>query len=573
MGLVAALGQEEIALGLGFDALGQDGEAHLGAQGDDGAGDGGVVIVPRQPAHEALIDLQLVRGQALETGQGGIAGAEVIDADHDPPLAQPIEHRADLAMPLHHHRLGDLQLQAGRRQAAVRQGLMDPRQQIAALDLQPGDVDRHPAHGQTRVEPGAALPAGLPQHPGAQFADQAGILGHGDEARGRNQALLGMGPAGQGLDADQGTGAQVDLRLVVEPQLVQLQGLAQLSLQQDALEGGVGHVLGIELVVVASPVLGAVHGGIGVLQQGLDRLAIAGIDADAHAGGDIELMGAQPQRRGEGLDEAVGLEGGLLPGGQVFRQHHELIAAEPGEGVILAHDGLKTRGDGLQQVVAQVMAQAVVDPLEAIQVDEDHRQNLGLPLGGLQGVLKPGAQQQAVRQAGHGVVMGQVLELGLVVFQGADVGEDADALGQITARVPHRAEGQPDGIAVIGPGDVVLPAAIPDLAAPTAGLGHGAPDGAIEGRLLAVAAELVEGLANDLPLRIAGDVGEGAIDRLDMAPGVRDHDPFLGVREHHVPGAQVAQQATAVTLILEQGAEHQGREELQQPQGGARLPQ
>ena len=53
-------------------------------------------------------------------------------------------------------------------------------------------------------------------------------------------------------------------------------------------------------------------------------------------------------------------------------QHGELVAAEPGHRVAVAHRRAQPVGDLDQQLVAGRVAEAVVDLLEAVQVEEQH---------------------------------------------------------------------------------------------------------------------------------------------------------------------------------------------------------
>ena len=78
-------------------------------------------------------------------------------------------------------------------------------------------------------------------------------------------------------------------------------------------------------------------------------------------------------------------------GGTETRQHeHEFVAAEPRDGVALA-DGLRQPlADRLQELIAGVVTQRIVDPLEVIEVEKEAcdlravakrlRQNLPQPL-------------------------------------------------------------------------------------------------------------------------------------------------------------------------------------------------
>ena len=60
---------------------------------------------------------------------------------------------------------------------------------------------------------------------------------------------------------------------------------------------------------------------------------------------------------------------GLL---MLFQHQQELIAAQTGQHVLAAHVHGQALGQGDQQFVADRIAQAVVDVLEAIQVDVQH---------------------------------------------------------------------------------------------------------------------------------------------------------------------------------------------------------
>ncbi len=61
-----------------------------------------------------------------------------------------------------------------------------------------------------------------------------------------------------------------------------------------------------------------------------------------------------------------------------LEQHHELIPGKPGDGVGPGQAVHQPPGDLLQQMVGRLVAQAFVEHLEAIQVDEEHGQ---VPVG------------------------------------------------------------------------------------------------------------------------------------------------------------------------------------------------
>ena len=86
---------------------------------------------------------------------------------------------------------------------------------------------------------------------------------------------------------------------------------------------------------------------------------------------------------------------------------HELVATQPGQGVGGADRGADPLGDGAQQPVAGGMAQRVVDVLEAVEVEQQHRDHAALAAGAGQLLAEPVVQQGAVGQAGEQIVQGQ----------------------------------------------------------------------------------------------------------------------------------------------------------------------
>jgi hypothetical protein len=57
--------------------------------------------------------------------------------------------------------------------------------------------------------------------------------------------------------------------------------------------------------------------------------------------------------------------------GQILTEDDELVAAESGEGVVVPECGTESWCDGLQQNVAGIVAEAVVEVLEAVEVYEN----------------------------------------------------------------------------------------------------------------------------------------------------------------------------------------------------------
>jgi hypothetical protein len=150
-------------------------------------------------------------------------------------------------------------------------------------------------------------------HPERQQADEAGVLGERDELGRRDQPPLGMGPAQQRLGAVDAAG-QVDLRLVVQDELVAVDGPAQVGEQREPRGAGL-----IARAVVhghaETGALGLVHGDVGVLDERVGVPAVVRIQRLAQLSGDGGRGGGVPEAR---------------------KQDVELVATEPGDRVARA---------------------------------------------------------------------------------------------------------------------------------------------------------------------------------------------------------------------------------------------
>ena len=113
-----------------------------------------------------------------------------------------------------------------------------------------------------------------------------------------------------------------------------------------------------------------------------------------------------PDRRMDFINEPSGfrpvLDSGLNDG--------ELVAAEPGRHVGFLEATAQALGDALEQLIADRMAERVVDALELVDVDIEHRQLLARPYR-LERLFQPLAEQDPVRQVGQPVVMRQMRDL------------------------------------------------------------------------------------------------------------------------------------------------------------------
>ena len=121
----------------------------------------------------------------------------------------------------------------------------------------------------------------------------------------------------------------------------------------------------------AARALGLVERGVGALEDVGHLRAVVGEGGDADAGGDLELVALDHERRLERGQEVVRdvVGGGAGVVVEVGQQQHELVAAVAGEQVGRARAGRQARRDLAQQLVAGGVAERVVDELEAVEVD------------------------------------------------------------------------------------------------------------------------------------------------------------------------------------------------------------
>ena len=118
------------------------------------------------------------------------------------------------------------------------------------------------------------------------------------------------------------------------------------------------------------PVLDPIHRRGRVAQQRV-AVVVAAAEGDAHAHGQHGLAALEWEGPGHlGLQPGGETLCGTQVGGPV-EHHHELVAAEPAQQCALADQRLfETPGHPHQQLVAGLVAEAVVDDLEAVEIDQ-----------------------------------------------------------------------------------------------------------------------------------------------------------------------------------------------------------
>ena len=277
---------------------------------------------------------------------------------------------------LQEDRLGDLQLQLCRGDPGVHAGAVQHLAETVVHHLPGGDIHRHRQRPSGGGQAGGVV-GGAADRQAAEAHGHAVLLGQRDEHAGGNHPVEGGFPARQQLGTDH-LAAGVELGLQDEIQLLVVDRRAQLGEQGDALQGVGGQPRVVNLAAVLAGVLGGVHGGVGVAQDGFRVAAVLGGEGDADAAGDTDAVAADLHVLAELVEQALGQLQGLLAVGADPLQGDELVAAPTRQQAVVGQQRAEARGDDAQQLVAGLVAERVVDLLEAVQVDEQHRQ---LPVG------------------------------------------------------------------------------------------------------------------------------------------------------------------------------------------------
>ena len=187
-----------------------------------------------------------------------------------------------------------------------------------------------------------------------------------------------MAPAHQRLAAGDPVVLQAETRLVIDLEAAIGDGLAQVDFQHAAGADLRVHVGLEEAIGAAAGGLGGVHRQIGVLQDLVEVGAVLRRqrDADAGVGGDLmaEAFVGRADRLVDAVDELGDVGAVLTP---VCTMANSSPPSRATKSVSPTQRPRLTR-DRFQQFVADHVAERVVDALEFVDVDVEHRE---LPAG------------------------------------------------------------------------------------------------------------------------------------------------------------------------------------------------
>ena len=409
----------------GLDPLGDHAQAEVVGEIDGRAHDHQIVVVVGHLEHERLVDLELVQRQALQVRERRVAGAEVVDRQADPEIVQPEQVSPRAVGIVHDRGLGELEGEPGRIDPPFGQQRADGLGQLLVVQAAGREVDRD-ADLEARLLPVRQLAERGIEAPAGERLDQAGLLGVRDELVGQDRALVRVAPAGERLDAVDRAGQQVELGLELERQLAALDRLAERARERQVPDRVAILVAVVELDRPGA-LLGRIHRDVGALQKARrvvgmlreQRDADADADLEPEAVGDLE----RPLHR---VHDPFGHAAGTLEVGGRRQQDRELVAAEPRDRVAVADAVVETPGEMDQEQVAEMVAERVVDLLEAIEVEQQQRQRFAVAGRRAQRLGQAVVEQHAIGQAGQGIVHRLVAQPVLLSLGGGDVAHDRD---------------------------------------------------------------------------------------------------------------------------------------------------
>ena len=213
---------------------------------------------------------------------------------------------------------------------------------------------------------------------------------------------------------------------------------------------------------------------------------------------------------------------------QIGDQHQKLVSPEAGRQIVVLQAAADTLCQPLEQLIANSVAQAVVDQLEAIQIDKEQPQPFAIELRGFQLKGQPLLQQMAIAQFGQGVVIGKVIQFGLHLANGADVGEGDHIVSSVVEVVIDSADLLPGGEVA------AILAQTNHLAMPGVVAGAQVIPGIVEVGVAPGMHDDIRGAAYHLLGIVLGQHGEGRVDRQNMVLAVEDDDPLGRGIEYHV---------------------------------------
>ena len=238
-------------------------------------------------------------------------------------------------------------------------------------------IDRH-VQGMPQSPPGCTVTQRRSDHPIAERADEAHVLGERDKLIGSQRAVRSVIPSHEGLDGSRLAAAHVELRLVAQLEAVLGDGGAEFLREGESVRP----LLDMPVVeaITRAAALGRVHGDIGLPHERVSAGRMGREHGDPNARPSRDHASGNREWPLEGFQQATRDRLRLFLGGP-REEHRELVASDPRDQVPVLDHGPESRSDLLKDEIAHRVAERVVDVLEAIEVQEHQPERLVIGRG------------------------------------------------------------------------------------------------------------------------------------------------------------------------------------------------
>ena len=267
------------------------------------------------------------------------------------------------------------------------------------------ELKRRQVDGNVEIRPALRIAGNAVQHPCAERGHEARVLGNGNEGRWRDLSPFRVTPPQQCLGANDLACAAGHDRLILQAQLVALDGRAQIDFDRAAGFHVSRHVGGEEDGPIPPLTLRIIERNVGVAHQLVRRRAMIGRHGDTDRGFDAHGLAVDRERLGERCGDPFRQAlSALLVFGEA--ENGELVAAEAGNKVARSQPRTQTFRHGAHELIAGFMTERVVDILEFVDVHV--RRNRPAAVGAQVALGEPlldfFQHMHSVRQAGEGIV-------------------------------------------------------------------------------------------------------------------------------------------------------------------------
>ena len=218
-------------------------------------------------------------------------------------------------------------------------------------------------------------------------------------------------PAQQCLDGDRLETAEADLRLEVKHEVPALDRLAQRLLDAEPVRCGDQQLRVIDAKAIAAQFFGSEKRGVGGAEQRGRIAPVLGEGRGAAAHTDRELAAIDDDRPLKEAHQAARAPLDLVDRARERKHQRELIATQTRDEARFAAYLSQSLADAHQHPVAELVTEAVVDRLEVVEVEEQHRELSATGGGGRDHLVQPLEEVTAVRQVRERIVLGEMPKL------------------------------------------------------------------------------------------------------------------------------------------------------------------